>query len=65
MDRKWIYIVCMNDEYELPVFVSDSAQEICDYMGYASIASVSSYFRKSKYVKARKTRLKIERVPRY
>lgn len=58
--RKWIYIVCTNDELELPVFVSDSVQEIYTYMGYKSYSSVCAYF--SKGSKGHRGRLKLERV---
>ncbi len=43
--RHWLYIVRENDEYELPVLVTERAEDVVNYMGYSTMASVSAYFR--------------------
>ena len=55
--NKSIYVYCLYDEDELPVLITDSLQELSDYLGRSSLNSLkvtlTKYFkRKSKKLEA-------------
>lgn len=46
--KHWLYVVRENDEYELPVLVTDQPKEVVDFLGYANVNSLYTYFCRDK-----------------